>query len=92
MSVSPYRTTQAHEDAVVSRLREIVAAVAEVEPGDVAADAMFYDDLLVDSLQKLEIVVRIERAFGVRLTDTEAAGMASVAGAAELLRAKGLSG
>jgi acyl carrier protein len=81
---APIRTPDA-----VARLREIVAAVAELDPAEVTDDASFYDDLGVDSLQKLEILVRIERGFGVRLTDVEAAGLATVADAVALLRAAG---
>lgn len=76
-------------DDVVRRLREIVAATAELEADEVTPDALFYDDLLVDSLQKLEIVVRIERAFGVKLTDHEAVGMRRLRDALDLLRDKG---
>lgn len=89
MSASPRRTTHPRDDTVVPRLREIVAAAAALEPDEVTVDARFYDDLGVDSLQKLEIVVQTERAFGVRLTDVEAAGLGSVADAVNLLRAKG---
>jgi len=73
-----------------SRLREIVADVAELDPAEVAVDASFYDDLLVDSLQKLEIVVRIERAFAVKLTDREAANLHRVRDAVALLNDKGI--
>jgi acyl carrier protein len=90
MSTSPHRTVRAGDDAVSPRLREIVADVADLDPGEVAAGASFYDDLGVDSVQKLEIVVRTERLFGVRLTDLEAAELGSVADAVRLLRAKGV--
>jgi acyl carrier protein len=65
-----------------------VAGAAELEPAEVTLDAHLYDDLLVDSLQKLEIVVRIERAFGVKLTDDEAAGLSTLRDAVDLLRAR----
>jgi acyl carrier protein len=92
MSATPSRTRQAQVDTVVPRLREIVAAVADLDVADVAVEASFYEDLYVDSLQKLEIVVRTEREFGVKLTDAEAAGLGSVADAVELLRARGACG
>ena len=78
--------------AAVRRLREIVAAVADLDPDGVALDADLYDDLLVDSLQKLEIVVRLEREFGVRLTDHEAAGLRTLRAAVAVLRARGKLG
>lgn len=88
MSATPYRTSQA-DDVLVSGVRQLVAEVASLPVADVSPHARFYDDLMVDSLQKLEIVVRIERGFGVRLTDVEAAGLGSVADAVTLLRDKG---
>jgi acyl carrier protein len=76
-------------DDVFRQLRDIVASSAELDADEVTPDALFYDDLLVDSLQKLEIVVRIERAFAVKLTDHEAAGLQRLRDAVDLLRAKG---
>jgi len=77
---------------VVRQLRDIVADVAEMAPDDVPLDARFYDDLLIDSLQKLEIVVRVERGFGIKLTDHEATGLDSLRSAVALLRARGALG
>lgn len=77
------------DDRAVLLLTDIVADAAELDADEVTPDALFYDDLLVDSLQKLEIVVRIERAFGVKLTDHEAVAVRRLRDAVDLLRAKG---
>jgi acyl carrier protein len=71
------------------RLRQIVSVIAEVEPDQLESDTHFYDDLLCDSLQQLEIVVQVERAFSVKLTDVEAAGLHRIRDAIAILRAKG---
>jgi acyl carrier protein len=71
------------------RLRQIVSVIAEVEPEKIESDTHFYDDLLCDSLQQLEIVVQVERAFSVKLTDAEAAGLHRIRDALVVLRAKG---
>jgi acyl carrier protein len=71
------------------RLRQIIAIIAEVEPDQLESDTHFYDDLLCDSLQQLEIVVQVERAFSVKLTDVEAAGLHRIRDALAILRAKG---
>jgi acyl carrier protein len=71
------------------RLRQIVAVIAEVDPDQIESDTHFYDDLLCDSLQQLEIVVQVERAFSVKLSDTEAAGLHRIRDAVAVLRAKG---
>ncbi|HEX5565517.1 MAG TPA: acyl carrier protein, partial [Streptomyces sp.] len=68
-----------------TRLREIVAAVLELDVAEVTTDASFHQELGVDSLEKIEIATRIEKDFGVSLTSEEAAGMDSVDGAAELV-------
>jgi acyl carrier protein len=77
------------DDGVLGRLRDIVAGAADLDADEVTPEALLYDDLCVDSLQKLEIVVRIERAFGVKLTDHEAVGVRRLTDALELLRVKG---
>jgi acyl carrier protein len=90
MSASPYTTLTSAEAA--EHVRGIVAGVADLDPDEVTDDASLYDDLQVDSLHKLEILVRIERDFGVRLTDVQAAGLATVGDAVTLLRAAGACG
>lgn len=72
------------------RIREIVAAVLEMDPADINADALFYEDLSADSLEKVEIAVRVEREFGVGLTAEETAAMGSVALAVAVLGDKGV--
>ncbi|MFE7779019.1 acyl carrier protein [Streptomyces sp. NPDC057445] len=74
------------------RLREIVASVLEIDVSEVLADSHFYDELAADSLEKVEISVRIEREFGVSLGAEEAAELSSVAAALVLLRDKGVVG
>ncbi|GAB3813347.1 acyl carrier protein [Micromonospora zhanjiangensis] len=70
-------------------LRALAADTFEVETADVTEDAAFYEDLGIDSLQKIEFVVRIERQLGVRLTDTEAAGLNSFGDVLAVLRTRG---
>ncbi|MGW7280189.1 AMP-binding protein, partial [Streptomyces sp. NPDC054844] len=67
------------------RLREIVASVLEMEKADIEFDALFYEDLGVDSLEKVGIVAAIERGFGVSLPHEEAAAVTSVDAAVTVL-------
>ncbi|MFF4500682.1 acyl carrier protein [Streptomyces sp. NPDC001401] len=76
--------------AACDRLREIVAAVLEIDMTEIQADSLFYDDLAADSLEKVEIAVRIEREFGVPVDAEEGAELSSVSAALALLRAKGV--
>ncbi|MFC6090124.1 acyl carrier protein [Saccharothrix sp. BKS2] len=70
-------------------MRDLVAKVVELDVEEVPAEALFYEELEVDSLQKAEISVRVEREFDVQLKPEETAAMRSVNDVAALLRARG---
>jgi acyl carrier protein len=76
------------DEAIGDRLRDIVASILEMEPAEVEADALFYEDLGADSLEKVGITTRIESEFGVSLTAEEAAAMRTVGEAVTVLRQK----
>lgn len=52
-------------------LRRTVANVLDVEAEEVTDEASFIDDLEVDSLMALEVVVVLEKKYGVRLRESE---------------------
>lgn len=52
-------------------LRSTVADVLDVEEASVTDDALFVDDLGVDSLMALEVMVVLEKKYGVKLTEEE---------------------
>jgi acyl carrier protein len=82
----------AQRDAVSAAvLRDLAAEIFEVSPDEVTEGAAFYEDLGIDSVQKVEFVVRIERQLGVRLTDEEAAGLQDFGDALAVLRDRGIS-
>lgn len=70
---------------VSDRLRELVAAVLELDSASVPVDASFQKSLGVDSLEKSEITTRMGDAFGIALTDEEATAIDSVRDAVDLL-------
>jgi acyl carrier protein len=72
----------------VDRLREIVAAVLEVDVTQVTEDALFYEDLEVDSLHKTEISARVEREFHVRIGPEDWAAMHTITDVMTLLHSK----
>ncbi|MBE1489955.1 acyl carrier protein [Plantactinospora soyae] len=72
-------------------LRDLAAEIFEVSPDEVTDAAAFYEDLGIDSVQKVEFVVRIERQLGVRLTNEEAAGLQDFGDALAVLRDRGIS-
>ncbi|MFJ9178078.1 acyl carrier protein [Streptomyces sp. NPDC102360] len=70
------------------QLRDLVADVLDLEVAEVTDHAHFMDDLDVDSLMALEITVRLEKEYGVRLAETELTSITSLQGTYELLDRK----
>jgi acyl carrier protein len=75
--------------AALDRLFELVAAVLDAPVDEVAPEVPFAD-LGADSLQTIEIVVRIDREFGLRLDADEAATVRSLVDAMAVLERKGV--
>lgn len=73
----------------VDRLRELVATVLDVDVEQVAEDALFYEDLEVDSLRKTEISARIEWKFHVWIDPEAWAATRTITHVATLLQDKG---
>lgn len=74
----------------VDRLRELVATVLEVDVDQVTDDALFYEDLEVDSLHKTEISARVGREFHVQIQPEDWAAMRTITDVVTLLRDKGV--
>ncbi|MEU9468107.1 acyl carrier protein [Streptomyces avermitilis] len=70
------------------QLRELVADVLDLDVAEVTDDADFMEDLDVDSLMALEITVRLEKEYGVRLAEAELTSITSLQGTYELLTSK----
>ncbi|MFC8823788.1 AMP-binding protein [Streptomyces sp. NPDC057137] len=72
----------------LQKLRTIVAEVLETDEENIEDDALFYEDLGLDSLEKTEVVVRAEKEFKVKLSPVEAAAMRCVDDSAAVLLEK----
>jgi len=59
-------------------LRALIAEILDVDVDEVTDDAHFVDDLDVDSLMALEITVRLEKAYGVKMEEREMATLRTV--------------
>jgi acyl carrier protein len=70
------------------QLRGRIAEVLEVNPAEVGDDTAFIDDLGVDSLMALEIVVVLEKSYGVKFQEAELRQVASLRQAYDLVAAK----
>jgi 1-acyl-sn-glycerol-3-phosphate acyltransferase len=72
--------TRSQEHDVIGLVRELVRELApqRLKRGDVTLASRLDRDLGIDSLARTELILRIERAFRVRLSVTEVAEMESV--------------
>ncbi|WP_308296140.1 phosphopantetheine-binding protein [Streptomyces sp. ISL-96] len=69
-------------------LRLLVADILDLDPAEVTDEAHFVDDLDVDSLMALEIAVRLEREYEVKLAEPELASVTSLQSTHALLQDK----
>ncbi|MGA4789167.1 MULTISPECIES: acyl carrier protein [Nocardia] len=71
------------------RLRAITAEVLEMDVDGVDIRAHFYEDLGASSLEKTEILARIEREFSVTLSDGSIARLDSLGDALAVVDSSG---
>lgn len=65
------------DDALTGRVLEIIAAVKKVSPGSLSADASF-EELGIDSLDRINILFELESAFDIQVPDDEARSITSI--------------
>ncbi|MET9610107.1 acyl carrier protein [Streptomyces sp. NPDC006512] len=69
-------------------LRALVAQVLDVEVAEVGDDVKFVDDLEVDSLMALEVVVVLEKKYGVKLPESDLKHIVTLDSAYDVLRSR----
>jgi acyl carrier protein len=60
------------DDQIRQKIVDTVAEEFELEQDQLTPEATLYDDLGLDSLDAVDLVVAMEKAFGVKLTNEEA--------------------
>lgn len=81
-------------DPLISRLKELIVTTLKLEdvsPSDLADDEpLIGSGLNLDSIDALELVVTLEKEFGIKITSSEESrqALASVAHLAEFIRAR----
>lgn len=75
---------------VFQRLRWVVVEQLDVKEDKVVPAASFSEDLGADSLDRVELIMAVEEAFSVEITDTDAEGIVTVQDAVDFLFSKGV--
>ncbi|MBO7333710.1 MAG: acyl carrier protein [Lachnospiraceae bacterium] len=67
-------------------LRKIVSDVLNVDPREIEPETTFADDLGADSLDLLQIVMGMEEAFNITLSEEELTGIVTVQDAIDKIK------
>ena len=79
---------KASRDEILARLGAILAESFELEAERVTRDARLREDLDLDSIDAIDLAVRLEEETGLKLDDEELRGLRRVGDVVELLHAK----
>ena len=74
-------------EEIFERIRAHLADELEVDPGVIADETRFKEDLRADSLHLVELTVELEDTYGVSIPDAEAARLVTVGQAADYVAA-----
>jgi len=61
-----------NDEQIRQRIIEVISEEFELEPAQLVPEATLYDDLGLDSLDAVDMVVAMEKSFGVKLANEEA--------------------
>ncbi|MEN3045956.1 MAG: acyl carrier protein [Candidatus Hydrothermales bacterium] len=73
---------------VFATLRDIIVEELNVTPEQVTMEARFQEDLGADSLDVVELVMKIEEKFGIEVPDEDAEKIRTVKDAVEYIQSK----
>lgn len=71
---------------VEEKLKQIIVDQLGVEPGDITPAASFVDDLGADSLDRVELIMALEEAFGIEIPDEQAEKIVTVQDAVDYVQ------
>jgi acyl carrier protein len=72
--------------AVEARVKQIIMDQLSVEASEVTPGASFVEDLGADSLDRVELIMALEEAFGVEVPDADAEKIVTVQDAVEYIQ------
>ena len=74
--------------SVEEKVKEIIAEQLGVKKEEIKPESSFIDDLGADSLDKVEVVMALEKEFGIEIPDEEAEKITTVGEAVKYIDAK----
>ena len=74
--------------AVEEKVKQIIVEQLSVDEGEVTSTASFVDDLGADSLDIVELVMALEEAFNIEISDEDAEQLTTVKAALEYIEKK----
>ncbi len=60
------------DEELRQKVVEVLVEEFELDPAEMGPDATLYEDLGLDSLDAVDMVVVLEKTFGMKMTDEEA--------------------
>lgn len=75
-------------DAIVEKARQIVADVFKINPAHLTLSTNFTEDLGADSIDRIELITRLEEEFNIEITREEALTVMTVEQALAMLLPK----
>ncbi len=73
-------------EEIETKVKEIVVNELSVDADQVTPDAAFVDDLGADSLDTVELVMKLEEEFEIEIPDEDAAGIRTVGDAIKYIQ------
>ena len=80
--------TAMSQEAILEKVRSIVAEQLSVDAGEVKPESNFQNDLGADSLDTVELVMALEEAFDIEIPDEAAEGITTVGDAVKYIEDK----
>ena len=80
--------TAMSQEAILEKVRSIVAEQLSVDAGEVKPESNFQNDLGADSLDTVELVMALEEAFDIEIPDEAAEGITTVGEAVKYIEDK----
>ena len=75
-------------EEVLGLVRDHLVAELQVDPGEVVEQTRFREDLDADSLDLYELLMELEDRYSIRISEEEAAGIATVGDAVDFVSAR----